>query len=132
MLSLLDICDYISERTDVGEKILNGLVDEKTRKSISVFDNNRSLNSRTVLGGEENRRYRKQKITILVHWGNAQDEAMKKAYEIYALFKDISDIQLNSAHIAFFSAYEPQCIGYIGSKIYEYVIPVDIYVNKEE
>lgn len=132
MLSLTDICKYIKSNTDAGESITAGIINEKSRKCIGVYDNNRSERPRMTLGGAENIRYYKKKISILVHWGASQSAAQQKAYEIYNLFSGKSDIRLNGSHIAFFVPSEPQCVGFTGDKIYEYVVPVEIYVNKEE
>lgn len=132
MLSLTDICQYIKSNTYVGESITAGIIDEKSKKCIGVYDNNRSERPRMTLGGAENIRYCKKKISILVHWGASQSAAQQKAYEVYDLFSGKSDIRLNGSHIAFFVPSEPQCIGFTGDKIHEYVVPVEIYVNKEE
>lgn len=132
MLKLTDICKYIKSKTDVGEGITTGIIDEKSKKCIGVYDNNRSEAPRMALGGADNIRYYKKKISILVHWGISLQEAQKKADEIKELFSGKSDIHIGSSHIAFFVPSEPQCIGFTGEKIYEYVVPVEIYINKEE
>lgn len=135
MLQLTDICKYIKSKTDVGESITAGTINEKSNKCIGVYDNSRTYSSRMVLGGVENIRYYKQKISILVHWGASQQGAQQKAYEIYNLFSGKVDIHLGNSHIAFFVPSEPQCIGFTGDKIYEYVVPVEIcinYINQEE
>lgn len=132
MLKLEDICEYIKSNVDVNNSVYSGVMPEKTEKCVSVFNNNRSQSFRLALGGLNNTKYRKQKIMVLIHWGRSSDGAMEKAYEIYRLFSGKSDIRLKSVHIAFFVAYEPQCIGYTQDKIYEYVVPVDVYINKEE
>lgn len=132
MLTLCDICEYIKSQTDVGERIVSGALPVKTEKSIAVFDDNRSAGFRLALGGAENTRYRKQKITILIHWGRTSDGAMEKAYEIYRLFSGITDVRMNGVDIAFFTAREPQRIGFTEDKIYEYAVSADIYINKEE
>lgn len=130
MLKLTDICEYIRARVEVGEGVTAGVIDEKTKRCIGVYDNNRSQSARMALGGAENTKYRKQKITVLVHWGSTQDGAMEKAHEIYGLFRGVSDVCLGRARIAFFTAYEPQCIGFTADKICEYVVPVDAYINQ--
>lgn len=132
MLQLTDICQYIKSKTDVGESITSGIIDEKSNKCIVVYDNNRSGSPRMALGGADNIRYYKKKISILVHWGASQQGAQQKAYEIYNLFSGKSDVYIGNSHIAFFVPSEPQRIGFTGDKIYEYVVPVEIFINKEE
>lgn len=132
MLQLTDICKYIKSKTDVGESITAGIIDKKSNQCIGVYDNNRSETPRMALGGADNIRYYKKKISILVHWGASQQGAESKAYEIYNLFSGKTDIHLDNSHIAFFVPSEPQCIGFTGDKIYEYVVPVEIFINKEE
>lgn len=131
MFQLTDICQYIKSKIDVGEGITAGIISEKSNKCIGVYDNNRSESPRMALGGVENIRYCKKKISILVHWGASQQNAQKKAYEIYSLFLGKTDINIGISHIAFFVPYAPQCVGFTGDKIYEYVVPVEIYINKE-
>ena len=131
MLQLTDICKYIKSKTDVGESITAGIISEKSNKCIGVYDNNRSASVRMTLGGAENIRYYKKKISILVHWGTSQQKAQEKAYEIYNLFSGKVNIHLGGSHIAFFVPFEPQCIGFTGDKICEYVVPVEICINKE-
>lgn len=132
MLQLSDICRHIKSHIETGEGITSGVLDASKSQCIAVFDNNRSQSTRIALGGAENTRYYKKKISILVHWGKTQKEAESKAKEIYDLFFGVSDIQISGSHIAFFVAYEPQCIGFTRDKVYEYIVPVDIYINKEE
>lgn len=132
MLQLTDICRYVKSKTDVGESITVGIIDKKSNKCIGVYDNNRSESQRMALGGADNIRYYKKKISILVHWGASQQGAENKAYEIYNLFSGKSDVYIGNSHIAFFVPSEPQCIGFTGDKIYEYVVPVKIFINKEE
>lgn len=130
MLYLSDIARYIKSKVPTVEKISAGVIDASVTKSVGVFDNNRSRNTRIALGGEENTRYYKQQITILVHWGKTQKECFDKATELYKLFYGVSNVIINKNHIAFFTAYEPQSIGFTQDKIYEYIVPVDIYINK--
>lgn len=101
MLKLTDICKYIKSKTDVGEGITTGIIDEKSKKCIGVYDNNRSEKPRMTLGGAKNIRYSKKKISILVHWGISLQEAQRKADEIKELFSGKSDIHIGSSHIAF-------------------------------
>ena len=130
MLYLSDIARYIKSKVPTVEKISAGVIDASVTKSVGVFDNNRSRNTRIALGGAENTRYYKQQITILVHWGKTQKECFDKATELYKLFYGVSNVTINKNHIAFFTAYEPQSIGFTQDKIYEYIVPVDIYINK--
>ena len=130
MLYLSDIARYIKSKVPTVEKISAGVIDASVTKSVGVFDNNRSRNTRIALGGGENTRYYKQQITILVHWGKTQKECFDKATELYKLFYGVSNVTINKNHIAFFTAYEPQSIGFTQDKIYEYIVPVDVYINK--
>ena len=131
MLYLSDIAKYIKAKIPTIKKISSGVIDTSATESVGVFDNNRSRRTRIALGGAENTRYSKQQITILVHWGKTQKECLNKATELYKLFFGVSDVTISGNHIAFFTAYEPQSIGFTQDKIYEYLIPVDIYINKE-
>lgn len=132
MLYLSDIAKHIKKQMPEIKNISSGIIDTSVNESIGVFENNRSQSTRIALGGVENTRYYVKKVTILVHWGKTQKEAFNKAMELYNLFFGISDIVISGKHIAFFKVYEPQSIGYTQEKIYEYIIPVDIFVNKEE
>lgn len=132
MLYLSDIAKYIKTKIPTIKKISAGVIDASATESVGVFDNNRSRSTRIALGGAKNTRYSKQQITILVHWGKTQKECFNKATELYKLFFGVSDVTISGNHIAFFTAYEPQSIGFTQDKIYEYLIPVDIYINKEE
>lgn len=132
MLYLSDIAKYIKVKIPTIKKISAGVIDASATESVGVFDNNRSRSTRIALGGAKNTRYSKQQITILVHWGKTQKECFNKATELYKLFFGVSDVTISGNHIAFFTAYEPQSIGFTQDKIYEYLIPVDIYINKEE
>lgn len=86
MLKLTDICEYIRARVEVGEGVTAGVIDEKTKRCIGVYDNNRSQSARMALGGAENTKYRKQKITVLVHWGSTQTAQWKKPTKSTAYF----------------------------------------------
>lgn len=132
MLLPADLCKYIKSKTDVGEGITAGLLDASKQRYIGVFDNNRSPDTRIALGGTANTRYYTQKISILVHWAGTQREAAQKAREIFNLFYGVSDLHIADSHIAFFAAFVPQCIGFTADKVYEYVVPVEVYINKEE
>lgn len=132
MLYLSDVAKYIKAKIPTIKKISAGVIDASATESVGVFDNNRSRSTRIALGGAENTRYSKQQITILVHWGKTQKECFDKATELYKLFFGVSNVIISGNHIAFFTAYEPQSIGFTQDKIYEYLIPVDIYINKEE
>lgn len=132
MLYLSDIAKYIKSKIPTIKKISAGVIDASATESVGVFENNRSRSTRIALGGAENTRYYKKQITILVHWGKTQKECLDKTTELYKLFFGVSDVTISGNRIAFFTAYEPQSIGFTQDKIYEYLIPVDIYINKEE
>ncbi len=132
MLLLTDLCKYMQSKLDVGEGITAGVLDAEKMRYIGVFDNNRVPDFRIAIGGADYTRYYKQKISILVHWNGTQCEAADKAQEIFRLFYGVSDIQIAGSHIAFFAASVPQCTGFTADKVYEYVVPVEIYINKEE
>ncbi len=132
MLLLTDLCKYIQSKIDVGEGITAGVLDAERERYIGVFDNNRAPDFRIAIGGADCTRYYKQKISILVHWVGTQREAEEKAREIFDLFYGVSDLHIAGSHIAFFAASAPQCIGFTADKVYEYVVPVEIYINKEE
>lgn len=132
MLLLTDLCKYIQSKTGVGEGITAGVLDDERMRYIGVFDNNRESNFRIAIGGADYTRYYKQKVSVLVHWRGTQREAAEKAQEIFSLFYGVSDIHIADNHIAFFAASVPQCIGFTADKVYEYVVPMEIYINKEE
>lgn len=132
MLALADLCRYIRAKTDIGEGISAGVFDDKLRRGIGVFDNNQRTGTRMALGGAACTRYYTQNVSVLVHWSETQREAAQKAQEIFGLFYGVSDVHIESAHIAFFAPSAPQSLGLTEDKVYEYVVPVEIYINKEE
>ena len=86
----------------------------------------------TRLGGKENARYYKLSVSVLIHWGTTQREAAKKAQEVFELFYGVTNMKIKDSSVAFFAASAQQWLGFTEDKICEYVIPIEIYVNKEE
>lgn len=132
MLALADLCQYIRSQTDVGEGISAGILDDRLQHCIGVFDNNRSPDFRIPIGGKENARYYKLSVFVLIHWGTTQREAAKKAQEVFELFYGVTNMKIKDSSVAFFAASAPQWLGFTEEKICEYVMPIEIYVNKEE
>lgn len=131
-MNLVSICRYIQEKLHLPvDSVTAGRIDDKESYTVGVFDYNRSQTFRMAIGGAENTKYKKQNIHILVHWGS-QSESAQKAEEIHRLFYGLCNLRLENCHIAFCIAYEPQCLGYTRNKVFEYVIPIEIYINKEE
>lgn len=132
MLALADLCRYIQAQTDVGGGISAGVFDDNLRRGIGVFDNNQRTSTRMALGGAACTRYYTQNVSVLIHWGETQREAAQKAQEVFALFYGVTDVRIAGKHIAFFAPSAPQSLGLTEDKVYEYVVPVEIYINKEE
>lgn len=132
MLTIIDIVEFLKTKTDVGSGVFAGRIDQKSDCCIGVFDNNKGKTTRRAIGKEENTKFYKAAVTILIHKSGGQNDAMTKAMEIYGVLNHLTDFYISDNHIAFVCPYVPQCIGYTANGTYEYIVETEFYVNKED
>nr|DAQ99860.1 MAG TPA: hypothetical protein [Caudoviricetes sp.] len=130
---LLDICKYLQARTDVGEEITAGTLEESRTRCIGVYENrNLGAENRPRIGGLSCTKYFEKGVSIRVHWTNDTTEAEKKAQEIHRLFFGVSNVKMGKYLVSYFDAKDPQWMGRTENGICEYVVPVKIIYRTEE
>ena len=127
---LLDICKYLQARTDVGEEITAGTLEESRTRCIGVYENrNLGAENRPRIGGLSCTKYFEKGVS---HWTNDTTEAEKKAQEIHRLFFCVSNVKMGKYLVSYFDAKDPQWMGRTENGICEYVVPVKIIYRTEE
>ena len=60
-----------------------GVLDSKKDRSLGIYNLKRNSHPVIALGGLSNTKYQVKKISLLVHWNKASDEAEKQAILLY-------------------------------------------------
>lgn len=129
MMTLVQVKDWLKTQVDSPSWYI-GKLDGKKPQCIGVYNLNAGKPV-IALGGLEQTSYAIKGASILVHWGKNPDAAEQKAQEVFtALFGQMAEINGRRA-IFDMRTPEPVNIGTDDEGIYEYVIEVTIYYERQ-
>ena len=135
MLFLSEVRDCIAQLGIVdNENVYSGRLDSKKDESIGVYNNRRGSPKINTVGVDKLRSYSVKAISILIHWNKRQRDTERKAYEVYTVLSNIRNVTVNGKRILFtdMKMEEPVDVGTDDNGIYEMVIELDFYYERQE
>lgn len=136
MITLNDIAEMLVQ-LNVADRdhIYVGLMSRKKQHSIGVYHNKRSGGKKvTAIGGKMCSSYDIKRVSFLVHWDEREADTEIAAARVYEALEGARNVTVNGKKILFaqMSDNEPISVGTDDDGIYEMVIDVDIYYEREE
>ncbi len=129
MIYLSQIREWV-KTLSAAEHYYIGKMDRK-EKSLGVFQLSPRPPTR-ALGQASG--YEVKRISLKLHWNRNQDESEKAAYELYRKLRAVSSFNMDGIHVYFLRLLqaEPVSIDTDDSGVYEWVIELEIYYERNE
>lgn len=128
-MTISDFKDWLKTKIDCPNWFTGGL--RTTDEKAIVIYNGRAFINPMAIGGPQNSSYRGKGIRILIHWNKNIKDSELKAQEVYsALFGQ--DGTIAGKRVIKFNMRDPEPV-YLGvddSGIYEYVIDLEMIVER--
>ena len=134
MIGLSNVRDWLKTLENKADNYYIGKLDNKTYRSIGVYQRKSSTPPRLCIGGQENNSYNVKQISILIHWNmNAREteEFSMKLYEELLNQKSVSICNHNVRYIKLFNN-EPIDVGTDEKGVYERVIELEFYYERND
>ena len=129
-MTIADFKDWLKTIIDCPNWSAGGLRDNKD-KTIVIYNGSAFINPMAI-GGAENSSYKGKGIRILAHWNKNITESELKAQEIYNTLYGLANVEIASKRVIQFNMRDPEPI-YLGvddSGVYEYVIDLEIIIER--
>lgn len=135
MLTLEDIRQYISDLGIADDNnVYIGKLDNKSRKSIGVYNRKMDGPAQIALGGLSCTTYGTRTVSLLIHWNRDVSESEEAAYQLYeALMNEKSGLMIGDTEIRFLvlQVPAPVDVGTDDDGVYEYVIWLDFVYQRK-
>lgn len=129
MITATDFKDWIKGKIDCPNWFTGGLRTTE-EKAIVIYNGNAYVNP-VAIGGVQNSSYVGKGIRILVHWNKNIKESELKAQQAYLALFGQGGVIAGKRVIQFkMRDPEPISLGVDGSGIYEYVIDLEIIIER--
>ena len=131
MMNLREVKDWL-KTLNIAEHYHVGKLDAKKEKSVGVYDRRDSLPDRINHGGYDSVLYEILPVQLLIHWNGNGSETDIANCEIVEKLRELrgGGFYIGDYLIAECKIYPKGMIGTDANKIYEAVIWLDIYYNK--
>lgn len=130
MITISDFKDWLKEKVNCPTWFTGGLrsADEKA----IVIYNGKAFTNPIAIGGIKNSSYVGKGIRILIHWNKNIKESELKAQEVYNALYELSGEKIESKRVIKANMRDPEPIylGVDGSGIYEYVIDLELIIER--
>lgn len=129
-MNISDFKDWLKEKINCPTWFTGGLrsADEKA----IVIYNGKAYTNPMAIGGIKNSSYKGKGIRILIHWNKDVKESELKAQEVYNSIDGLANVKIADKRVIQFKMRDPEPI-YLGvdnSGIYEYVIDLEIIIER--
>jgi hypothetical protein len=129
-MTISDFKDWLKEKVNCPTWFTGGLrsADEKA----IVIYNGKAYTNPMAIGGIKNSSYKGKGIRILIHWNKDVKESELKAQEVYNSINGLANVKIADKRVIQFKMRDPEPI-YLGvdnSGIYEYVIDLEIIIER--
>lgn len=129
MITISDFRDWLKSKIDCPNWFTGGLRTQD-EKAIVIY-NGKAFTNPMAIGGIQNSSYVGKGIRILVHWNKNVKESELKAQEVYNALHGKGGVIANKRIIQFkMRDPEPIYLGVDDSGIYEYVIDLEIIIER--
>ena len=130
MITASDFKDWLKTKIDCPTWFTGGL--RVTGEKAIVIYNGKAFTNPMAIGGIKNSSYVGKGIRILVHWNKNIKESELKAQEVYNSLHGQSKEKIQDKRIIKVNMRDPEPIylGVDGSGIYEYVIDLELIIER--
>lgn len=132
MITLAEVRDWI-KTFNAANNYYIGKLDNKQENSIGIYQRKTIDGPRVAIGGRSLASYDVKSISILIHWNKNANETEKRAQYLYNRLFEAESVVIGETpiKIIFLLQNEPVDVGTDDNNVYERVIELDLYYERE-
>lgn len=132
MITLAEVRDWIKTFNAVNNYYI-GKIDNKQENSIGIYQRKTIDGPRVAIGGRSLTSYDVKSISILIHWNKNANETEKRAQYLYNRLFEAESVVIGGTPIKMIALLqnEPVDVGTDDNNVYERVIELDLYYERE-
>lgn len=132
MITLAEVRDWI-KTFNAANNYYIGKIDNKQENSIGIYQRKTIDSPRVAIGGRALASYEVKSISILIHWNKNANETEKRAQYIYNRLFEAESVVIGGTPIKMIALLqnEPVDVGTDDNNVYERVIELDLYYERE-
>lgn len=132
MITLAEVRDWI-KTFNAANNYYIGKIDNKQENSIGIYQRKTIDGPRVAIGGRSLTSYDVKSISILIHWNKNANETEKRAQYIYNRLFEAESVVIGGTPIKMIALLqnEPVDVGTDDNNVYERVIELDLYYERE-
>lgn len=132
MITLAEVRDWI-KTFNAANNYYIGKIDNKQENSIGIYQRKTIDGPRVAIGGRSLTSYDVKSISILIHWNKNENETEKRAQYLYNRLFEAESVVIGGTPIKMIALLqnEPVDVGTDDNNVYERVIELDLYYERE-
>lgn len=132
MITLAEVRDWI-KTFNAANNYYIGKIDNKQENSIGIYQRKTIDGPRVAIGGRSMASYDVKSISILIHWNKNANETEKRAQYLYNRLFEAESVVIGGTPIKMIALLqnEPVDVGTDDNNVYERVIELDLYYERE-
>jgi hypothetical protein len=132
MITLAEVRDWI-KTFNAANNYYIGKIDNKQENSIGIYQRKTIDGPRVAIGGRSLASYEIKSISILIHWNKNANETEKRAQYLYNRLFEAESVVIGGTPIKMIALLqnEPVDVGTDDNNVYERVIELDLYYERE-
>ena len=132
MITLAEVRDWI-KTFNAANNYYIGKIDNKQENSIGIYQRKTIDGPRVAIGGRSLTSYDVKSISILIHWNKNANETEKRAQYLYNRLFEAESVVIGGTLIKMIALLqnEPVDVGTDDNNVYERVIELDLYYERE-
>ncbi|WP_247941266.1 minor capsid protein [Streptococcus oralis] len=132
MITLAEVRDWI-KTFNAANNYYIGKIDNKQENSIGIYQRKTIDGPRVAIGGRSLASYDVKSISILIHWNKNANETEKRAQYLYNRLFEAESVVIGGTPIKMIALLqnEPVDVGTDDNNVYERVIELDLYYERE-
>lgn len=132
MITLAEVRDWI-KTFNAANNYYIGKIDNKQENSIGIYQRKTIDGPRVAIGGRSLTSYDVKSISILIHWNKNANETEKRAQYLYNRLFEAESVVIGETPIKMIALLqnEPVDVGTDDNNVYERVIELDLYYERE-
>ena len=132
MITLAEVRDWI-KTFNAANNYYIGKIDNKQENSIGIYQRKTIDGPRVAIGGRSLTSYDVKSISVLIHWNKNANETEKRAQYLYNRLFEAESVVIGETPIKMISLLqnEPVDVGTDDNNVYERVIELDLYYERE-
>lgn len=132
MITLAEVRDWI-KTFNAANNYYIGKIDNKQENSIGIYQRKTIDGPRVAIGGRLLASYDVKSISILIHWNKNANETEKRAQYLYNRLFEAESVVIGGIPVKLIALFqnEPVDVGTDDNNVYERVIELDLYYERE-